>query len=74
MFLRQKSGCLNIKKFWDEVESQLFEKLATEPIKGGGGEVRPRQLENVKRTHKDKFSWSRYSTQYVLQCNGSAKD
>ena len=24
------------KKIWNEVESQLFEKMATEPIKGGG--------------------------------------
>ena len=24
------------KKIWNEVESQLFEKLATEPIKGEG--------------------------------------
>ena len=24
------------KKIWNEVESELFEKLATEPIKGGG--------------------------------------
>ena len=34
MSLRKKSGRLNIKKIWNEVESQLFEKLVTEPIKG----------------------------------------
>ena len=35
MPLRKNSGCLNIKrKIWNEVESQLFEKQATEPIKG----------------------------------------
>ena len=28
------------KKIWKEVESQLFEKLATEPIKGEGKYVR----------------------------------
>ena len=33
MFLGQKSG--KYEKIWNEVESQLFEKLATEPIKGG---------------------------------------
>ena len=33
MSLRKKSGCFNIKKIWNEVESQLFEKLATELIK-----------------------------------------
>ena len=36
MSLRKKSGCLNLKKIWNEVESQLFEKLATEPIKREG--------------------------------------
>ena len=40
MFLRPKGGCLNIKKIWDEAESQLFEKMATEPIKGDGKYVR----------------------------------
>ena len=35
MSLRQKSG-YQYKKIWNEVESQLFEKLATEPIKGEG--------------------------------------
>ena len=54
--------------------------FATEPIKAGDrtnkrkGQVRPRKVENVERTHKDKFSWSRCSIQHVLQCNGSVKD
>ena len=39
MSLRKKSGCLNLKKIWNEVESQLFEKLATEPIKREGSYV-----------------------------------
>ena len=30
----QKGWASQYKKIWDEVESQLFEKLATEPIKG----------------------------------------
>ena len=34
MFLRRMSGCLSIKKIWNEVEPQLFEKLTAEPIKG----------------------------------------
>ena len=33
MFLKKKVGCLNIKNIWNEIESQLFEKIVTEPIK-----------------------------------------
>ena len=40
------------KKIWNEVESQLFEKLATEPIKGN----------NVR----GKFSWSNGSIRCLL--------
>ena len=29
--------------------------------------------ENVERTHKDQFSWSRCFIQHVLQCNNSVK-
>ena len=31
----EKDWMSQYKKIWNEVESQLFEKLATEPIKGG---------------------------------------
>ena len=31
-----KKWASQYRKIWDEVESQLFEKLATEPIKGEG--------------------------------------
>ena len=49
------------KKIWIEVESQLFEKLATESIKGEGIlTYRLWEVENVERT-KNKFSWSRCS-------------
>ena len=61
------------KKIWNEVESQLFEKLATEPIKGEGKNVHYK-LKKVERMHKNKFSWSRCFMRYVLQCNGSVKD
>ena len=30
-------------------------------------------VENVERTHKDKFSWSRCSIWHVLQCNSSVR-
>ena len=42
------------KKIWNEVESQLFEKMATELIKKRG-QVLQWQVENVERTDKDKF-------------------
>ena len=57
------------KNIWNEVESQLFEKFDKKRR-----QVRQWQVENVERMHKDKFSWSRRSTRYVLQCNGSVKD
>ena len=31
-----KKWASQYRKIWDEVESQLFEKLATEPMKGEG--------------------------------------
>ena len=34
--LRKKAGLAQYEKIWNEVESQLFEKLATEPVKGEG--------------------------------------
>ena len=46
----EKDWVSQYKKFLDEAESQLFEKLATEPIK------RERRYVNGKlKTHKDKF-------------------
>ena len=58
----EKEWVSQYKKVWNEVESQLFEKLATEPIKGRCiyGKL------NVDRTYKDKLSWPRRSIQYVL--------
>ena len=35
--VRKSYGRPNIKKNWNEVESQLFEKMATEPIKKKAG-------------------------------------
>ena len=32
--LEEKEWVLQYKKIWSEAESELFEKLATEPIKG----------------------------------------
>ena len=61
----EKAWKAHYKKIWNEVESQLFEKMATELIKRR--QVRSWQVENVERTHKDKFSWSRCFIRYVLQ-------
>ena len=36
--------------------------------------VRLWQVENVERTNKDKFSWSRCSIWHGLQCNACVKD
>ena len=35
----EKEWMSQYKKIWNEVESQVFEKLATEPIKGGNRHV-----------------------------------
>ena len=53
------------KKICNEVESQLFGKLATEPIKGGGKYIYGK-LKTWKERIKKKFSWSRCSIRYLL--------
>ena len=51
------------KKIWNEVESQLFEKLASEQIKGNN--VRGK-LKTWKKEIKTNF--------HLLQCKDSLKD
>ena len=46
------------KKICNEIESQLLEKLATEPIKGNNVHGK---LKTWKKTYKNKFSWSNRS-------------
>ena len=65
----EKEWVSQYKKIWNEVESQLFDRTDNRRR-----QVRPWQVENVKRTHEDKFSRSRCSIRYVLQCKGSVKD
>ena len=36
MFLRHVFECFRYRNIWNEVESQLFEKLTSESIKGEG--------------------------------------
>ena len=56
----EKNECVSqYKKIWNEVESQLFKN--GDRIDKRRRQVRQWQVENVERTHKNKFSWSRYS-------------
>ena len=67
MFLRKKGECLNIKKIWNEVESQLFEKLATEPIKD-------KHICGKLKTWKEsiKTNFHGQDVPYDMYCNAAA--
>ena len=57
------------KKIWNEVESQLFEKLATEPIKGEGKYVHGKLVywkEGIKTNFHDQ------DVPYNMYCNATA--
>ena len=60
---KEKEWMFQYKKIWNEIGSQLFEKLATEPIKGNN--VRGK-LKTWGKKHKNKFSWSNRSIQCVF--------
>ena len=64
-----KEWVSHYKKIWNEVEPQLFEKLSTESIKGGG-----KYVHGKLKMLKERMKWSRCSIRHVLQCNGSVKD
>ena len=55
------------KKIWDEFESRLFEKLATEPIKG-------RYVRGKLKTRKEIIKTNFYGciVAYVMYCNAAA--
>ena len=56
------------KKIWNEVESQLFEKLVTGPIKGEGKYVHGKlkmQKERIKTNFHD------YEVPYDVYCNAT---
>ena len=57
------------KKIWNEVESQLFEKLATEPIKGEGKYVHGK-LKTWKERIKTNFHGQ--DVPYDMYCNATA--
>ena len=67
--LRKKHGSLNIKKIWNEVESQLLEKMTTEPIKREG------RMANAKlKTWKEhiKTNFHSQDVPYNMHCNATA--
>ena len=54
----EKTWNTQYKKIWNKIESQLFEKLAKEPIK----DIKVHgKLKTWKKRHKNKFSWSNCS-------------
>ena len=57
------------KKIWNEVESQLFEKLATEPIKGQGKYIHGK-LKTWKERIKTNFHGQ--DVPYNMYCNATA--
>ena len=61
--LRKKHGRLNIEKIWNEVESQLLEKMTTEPIKREG------RYANAKlKTWKERIKANFHSQDTPLTC------
>ena len=57
------------KKIWSETESQLFERLATEPIKGEGKYVHGK-LKTWKERIKTNFHGQ--DVPYDMYCNATA--
>ena len=64
----EKEWVSQYKKIWNEVESQLFEKLATEPIKGEGKYVHGK-LKTWKECIKTNFHGQ--DVPYDMYCNAT---
>ena len=64
----EKEWVPQYKKIWHEVESQLFEKLATEPIKREG-----RYIPGKLKTQKERINTNFYGqdVQYDMHCNAT---
>ena len=60
---------LQYRKIWNEVESQLFEKLATGPIKGEG-----KYVHGKLKTWKDRIKTNFHGQDvlYDMYCNATA--
>ena len=65
----EKEWVSQYKKIWNEVKSQLFEKLATEPIKGEGRYVHGK-LKTWKERIKTNFHGQ--DVPYNMHCNATA--
>ena len=65
----EKEWVSQYKKIWNEVESQLFEKLATEPIKGEDRHVYGK-LKTWKKRIKTNFHGQ--DVPYDMYCNATA--
>ena len=65
----EKEWVSQYKKIWNEVESQLFEKMATEPIKGEG-----RYAHGKLKTWKEriKTNFHGQDVPYDMYCNATA--
>ena len=69
MFLRHRSGCFSIETSGMGVESQLFKKLTTEPIKGEGKYMHGK-LKKWKERSKTNFHGQ--DVPYDMYCNATA--
>ena len=65
----EKEWVSQYKKIWNEVESQLFEKMATEPIKREGSYVNGK-LKTWKERIKTNFHGQ--DVPYDMYCNATA--
>ena len=65
----EKEWVSRYKRIWNEVESQLFEKLATEPIKGEG-----KYFYGKLKTWKERIETNFHGQDvpYDMYCNGTA--
>ena len=65
----EKAWVTQYKKIWNEVESQLFEKLATEPIKGEGKYIYGKLKTGKERI---KTNFHAQDVPYDMYCNATA--
>ena len=68
MFLRKPEWVPQYKKIWNEIESQLFEKMATEPIKRESRYVNGK-LKTCKEHRKTIFHG--HDVPYNMHCNAT---
>ena len=66
--LEEKEWVSKYKQIWDEVESQIFEKMVTEPIKGEG-----RYVHDKLKTWKERIKtiFHGQDAPYDMCCNAT---